>query len=142
MGLFVVKVTGGMESKVAEMIAEQSSDVYATLSPEDMKGYMVVEIDDDSSDRLERIVDDIPHSNRVLDEIEMNEIENFLQSKNDVEGIEVGSIVRITGGPFQGEKARVKDISKSDETLTVELTEATVPIPVDLRGNQVRVIDK
>ncbi|MFA5314292.1 MAG: transcription elongation factor Spt5, partial [Methanomassiliicoccales archaeon] len=45
-------------------------------------------------------------------------------------------------GPFKGEKARVQKIDESKEEITVELFEALVPIPVTVRGDHVRVLEK
>ena len=45
-------------------------------------------------------------------------------------------------GPFKGKKARVKNIDESNEKITVEMVEAPVPIPVEVRGDYIRVLDK
>jgi transcriptional antiterminator NusG len=50
--------------------------------------------------------------------------------------------VELVAGPFKGEKARVQKIDESKEEITVELFEATVPIPVTVRGDSVRVLEK
>ncbi|MFB6138155.1 MAG: KOW motif-containing protein, partial [Halobacteriaceae archaeon] len=44
-------------------------------------------------------------------------------------------------GPFKGEKAQVQRIDEGKDQVTVELYEATVPIPVTVRGDQIRVLD-
>ena len=57
-------------------------------------------------------------------------------------GIAEGDIVELIAGPFKGEKARVQRIDESKEEITVELFEAMVPIPVTVRGDNVRVLQK
>jgi len=41
----------------------------------------------------------------------------------------------------KGEKAQVQRIDEGKDQVTVELYEATVPIPVTVRGDQIRVLD-
>jgi transcriptional antiterminator NusG len=72
----------------------------------------------------------------------MAEVESFLEPTSDVEGISEGAIVELTGGPFSGDKAKVTDIDDSNEKVTVEMLDSTVPIPVQVRGDQIRVLDK
>ncbi len=57
-------------------------------------------------------------------------------------GIVEGDLVELISGPFKGEKARVQQIDQTKEEITVELIEAMVPIPVTVKGDSVRVIEK
>ena len=59
-----------------------------------------------------------------------------------VVGIVEGDLVELVNGPFKGEKARVQQIDQAKEEITVELIEAMVPIPVTVKGDSVRVIEK
>jgi len=70
------------------------------------------------------------------------EVEHFLEPKAVVSGIDEGTIVELTAGPFKGEKAVVKRVDQSKEEITLELYECMVPIPITVRGDNVRVIDK
>ena len=71
----------------------------------------------------------------------LSEVEHCLSPTPDVEGIAEGDIIELIAGPFQGEKARVQRIDEGKDQVTVELYEATVPIPVPVRGDQIRVLD-
>ena len=100
----------------------------------------MVEADDSSV--FERILDEIPHSRGVVPgESGIAEVEHFLSPKPDVEGIAESDIVELVAGPFKGEKAQVQRIDEGKDQVTVELHEATVPIPVTVRGDQIRVLD-
>ena len=61
-------------------------------------------------------------------------------------GIEVspgdGLTVELIAGPFKGEKAVVKRVDSAKEEITVELYESVVPIPITVRGDNVRVVEK
>lgn len=142
MGIYVVKTTAGREETVANMITERGYDeIHASLTPDKMRGYMFVE--SDSKGVVERAIDDIPNAQKMIeDETSMSEIEHFLEPASDVQDLKEDAVVRVTGGPFQGEKARVTEIDSSNERATVELYDATVPIPVEVRGDQLRVLDK
>jgi transcriptional antiterminator NusG len=51
-------------------------------------------------------------------------------------------MVELISGPFKGEKARVVRVDIKKEEITVELFEATVPIPVTVRGDSIKVLQK
>ncbi|MBU2560424.1 transcription elongation factor Spt5, partial [archaeon] len=48
----------------------------------------------------------------------------------------------LISGPFKGEKAKVVRVDVKKEEITVELFEATVPIPVTVRGDSIKVLQK
>jgi transcriptional antiterminator NusG len=141
MGIYAVKTTASQERTVAEMIMNREEDaVHAALAPDSLTSYVMVEADDDAV--FERISDEIPHMRGVVPgESGISEVEHFLSPKPDVEGIAEGDIVELIAGPFKGEKAQVQRIDESKDQVTVELYEATVPIPVTVRGDQIRVLD-
>jgi transcriptional antiterminator NusG len=141
MGIFAVKTTASQERTVADMIMNrEESSVHAALAPDSLTSYVMVEADSDAV--FERISDEIPHMRGVVPgESNLSEVEHFLSPKPDVEGIAEGDIVELIAGPFKGEKAQVQRIDEGKDQVTVELYEATVPIPVTVRGDQIRVLD-
>jgi transcriptional antiterminator NusG len=141
MGIFAVKTTASQERTVADMIMNrEEEEVHAALAPDSLTSYVMVEADNDAV--FERISDEIPHMRGVVPgESGISEVEHFLSPKPDVEGITEGDIVELVAGPFKGEKAQVQRIDEGKDQVTVELYEATVPIPVTVRGDQIRVLD-
>ena len=141
MGIFAVKTTASQERTVADMIINREEpEIHAALAPDSLTSYVMVEADDESV--FERILDEIPHARGVVQgESSIMEVEHFLSPKPDVEGIAEGDIVELIAGPFKGEKAQVQRIDEGKDQVTVELYEATVPIPVTVRGDQIRVLD-
>ncbi|PSP64326.1 transcription elongation factor Spt5 [Halobacteriales archaeon QH_8_64_26] len=141
MGMYAVKTTASQERTVADMIINREEGaIHAALAPDSLTSYVMVEADDYAV--LERVLDEIPHArNLVPGESSISEVEHFLSPKPDVEGIAEGDIVELIAGPFKGEKARVQRIDEGKDQVTVELYEATVPIPVTVRGDQIRVLD-
>jgi transcriptional antiterminator NusG len=141
MSIYAVKTTASQERTVADMIMNrEESSVHAALAPDSLTSYVMVEADEASV--FDRILDEIPHARGLVEgESSIMEVEHFLSPKPDVEGIAEGDIVELIAGPFKGEKAQVQRIDESKDQVTVELYEATVPIPVTVRGDQIRVLD-
>ncbi|MEF8771330.1 transcription elongation factor Spt5 [Halodesulfurarchaeum sp.] len=141
MSIFAVKTTASQEQTVASMIANREEDkVHAVLAPESLTSYVMVEAEDTGV--LERVLEDIPHARSIVPgDSGISEVEHFLSPKPDVEGIAESDIVELIAGPFKGEKAQVQRIDEGKDQVTVELYEATVPIPVTVRGDQIRVLD-
>jgi len=141
MGMYAVKTTASQERTVADMIMNrEEAEIHAALAPDSLTSYVMVEAEDHAV--LERVLGEIPHArNLVPGKSSIAEVEHFLSPKPDVEGIAEGDIVELIAGPFKGEKARVQRIDEGKDQVTVELYEATVPIPVTVRGDQIRVLD-
>ena len=143
--IIVVKTSIGHEKIVAEAIAgrvkRRGAKVYSLLSPATLRGYLLVESDD--IDEFKNLIKGIPKVRGVVEgSTGMGEISHFLTPKPLVAGIVEGDIVELVSGPFKGEKARVQQIDEAKEEITVELFEALISIPVTVKGDCVRVIEK
>jgi transcriptional antiterminator NusG len=66
----------------------------------------------------------------------------FLRTILPSRAISEWSIIATSPPPFKGEKARVQQIDEAKEEITVELFEALISIPVTVKGDCVRVIEK
>jgi transcription termination/antitermination protein NusG len=141
MPVYAVKTTASQERTVADMIINREQpEIHAVLAPDSLTSYVMVEADDHAI--IERVLDEIPHARSIVPgQSSLAEVEHFLSPKPDVEGIAEGDIIELIAGPFKGEKAQVQRIDEGKDQVTVELYEATVPIPVTVRGDQIRVLD-
>ena len=141
MPIYAVKTTASQERTVADMIMNREmEDIHAALAPDSLTSYVMVEAE--SSGIIERTLEEIPHARGIIPgESDISEVEHFLSPTPDVEGIAESDIVELIAGPFKGEKAQVQRIDEGKDQVTVELYEATVPIPVTVRGDQIRVLD-
>lgn len=143
--VFAVKTTANQERSVANLIAmvarKENFDIRSILVPEELKGYVLVE--SPMHEIVEHAIQNIPHAKAVVKGASsIAEVQHFLAPKPVVTGISEGDIVELISGPFKGERARVKRVDETKEEITVELSEAMVPIPVTVRGNIVRVLSK
>jgi transcriptional antiterminator NusG len=143
--IFAVRTTIGQEKAAADMIATKARSanlpIKAVLAPDGIKGYVFIEASEENAVARARF--GLKHvKGLVSGEVPFDEIEHFLVPKPAVAGMEVGDIVELISGPFRGERARIIRIDEAKEEITVELFEATVPIPVTVRGDYVKVIEK
>ncbi len=145
-GIFAVKTSIGHEKMVANWLQmrahKRKLEIYAILSPPKLRGYLLLE-GVDNREALQDLIKGVQHARSVVDGVSsIEEIEHFLTPKPLVSGIEEGDVVEIIAGPFKGEKAKVTQIDEGKEEITVELFEAMVSIPVTIRGDHVRILEK
>ena len=148
--VLAVKSSIGHERAVADSIYARAKakdvGIFAVLVPANLRGYVFVE--SMNPDRLEEVVRGVRRARGVVKGegenrgIAFSDIDLYLTPKPVVSGIMEGDIVELVAGPFKGEKARVMKIDETKEEITVELFEAMVRIPVTVRGDHVRVLQK
>jgi transcriptional antiterminator NusG len=142
---FAIKTTVNQEKIVANLmelaVKKYGLSVYSILAPKELKGYIIVEARD--LQNVKRAVSGVPHVRGILGgEINFREVEHFLVPRKAVEQIKEGYKVEIISGPFKGETAIVKRVDSSKNEITVELLEAVVPIPITVKADHVRVIER
>jgi transcriptional antiterminator NusG len=143
--IMVLKTQMDQEKSVADSLMSKAQmgekDIYAIFSPPGLRGYVFVE--GMNTDRLREKIRDIKKARSFVEgETNIDEISHYLIPVSAVVGIVEGDLVELINGPFKGEIARVQQIDQSKEEITVELIEAMVPIPVTVKGDSVRVIEK
>lgn len=141
--LFIIKVTTNKEDRAAEMIAERvekkSINVSCIVRPHGLKGYIILESAD--KDSAEEAAFNLPYVKGIIGKtITYEEIRNMIEPKAEDYNINVDDIVEMIGSTFKGEQARVTRIDKQKGELVVSLLGATVPIPVTVKIDTVKVI--
>jgi transcriptional antiterminator NusG len=166
-----LKTQVGQERRVAETLTAKARKfgvpVLSILSPQELRGYIFVEttdimalekgirgvsyarslvmanheVRDDAGkfvrDRRGKVV-----TERKPVETPFGEIEHFLTPVSAVAKIAEGDIVELVSGPFRGEKAKVTRVDDAREEITVELIDSMVPIPITVKGENVRVLER
>jgi transcription termination/antitermination protein NusG len=143
--VLAIKTSRGYEREVADTLLartdEKADVVFALLVPSALRGYVFAE--GMSFEGVREMLKGIRKARGLVDgETTLKEVEPLLVPKITVEGFVEGAIVELISGPFKGEKARVKKIDQAKEEITVELIEAVVPIPVTVRGDHVRMLER
>jgi len=143
--IFVYRVTAGQEKVVADIlrnkIKKENLPLYSIALLEDMRGYLIVEAEDEVIARQAAMK--IPHIKGVLSkEMKIEEITPLIETRTTKLQIAKGDIVELISGPFKGEKAKIIKIDEAKDEVTVELLEVAVPIPVTIKINTVRMYQK
>jgi len=143
--IMVLKTKLDQEKVVVQELLKKADkgdkDIFAILSPAGLRGYVYVE--GMNTDRMHEKARDIAKAGYFLEgEVTIDEISSSLLPVSAVIGIEEGDVVELINGPFKGETARVTNVDESREEITVELVDAMVPIPVTVKADSVRIIEK
>lgn len=143
--IYALRTTIGQEKSTADMVMTRSKNfdlpVKSVLVPQGIRGYVFVEAQGRTA--VEQARAGIKHAKGVIQgDVPFSELEHLLVPKPAVAGIEMGDIVELISGPFRGERARIIRIDEGKEEATVELFEATVPIPVTVRGDSVKIVER
>ncbi len=140
-----IKTTANQERIVANLVElavrKHGLKVYSILAPKELKGYVILEAE--NIEDAVRAIRGIPHVRGVVKkEVSFEDIKHYLAPKKAVEQIKEGFLVEVVGGPFKGERGVVKRVDVSKNEITIELLEAVVPIPVTVKAENVRVVEK
>jgi len=106
-----------------------------------LKGYIFIEAD--GPHIVELAVANIKHvKSRVPGALSFSEIEKYIAVKSVIDELNVNDIVEVISGPFKGMRAKVADVDKNKEEVTIELLEATFTLPVTVHADYVRLVSK
>jgi len=143
--VFAVRTTAGQEKNVANMIAIRVETaklpIKAVLVPELMKGYVFVE--SEGPHFVEQAISGIKHvRSRVPGLVAFAEVERYIVVKPVIEELGIDDIVEVVGGPFKGMRAKITQIDKNKEEVTLELLEATFTLPITVHADYVRLVER
>ncbi|MDI6806812.1 MAG: transcription elongation factor Spt5 [Candidatus Aenigmarchaeota archaeon] len=142
--IYSIKTIVGREDVVLDVIAtkiqSEKLNVAALVHPEEIKGYIFIE--GELEDVL-KALSGVPHVRGVIKKpIKLEELERFLKPKVIEIELNTGDTVEIIGGPFKGEKGKITRYDKIKREVTLELLEVSVPIPVTVSAEFVKLIEK
>lgn len=142
--IYAIRTTSGREDIVIDLLTTKvrsnALEIKAILHPAEIKGYVFAE---GSLGSVQKAVQGMMHIRGVIETpIKLEEIRHFLEHKKIVVKVDEGNIVEIIGGPFKGEKGKITRIDKVKDEVTIELLDATIPIPVTIAAELVKIIRK
>jgi transcriptional antiterminator NusG len=143
--IFAVKTQVGKEQNTAELINSRAGKakikIFSILVTPELRGYIFIE--SYNREQIKDMIKTVTYARNMMDcDIPIDQIEHFLVPASAVAKISEGDVVEMVAGPFRGETAKVTHIDDTKEEITVELFESVVPIPITVRGEQVRVIKR
>lgn len=126
---------------LANKIQKAPERVYAVYIFPDVKGYIFVEVADITVAR--KLAQGIPHIKGVLPkEVPIDEVVSLAEARVQIIPVSKGDVIEFTAGPFKGERAKVIRVDETKDTITVELTEVAIPVPVTAKVGTVKLIKK
>jgi transcriptional antiterminator NusG len=143
--VFAVRTTVGQERNVSNLITGRAEanniPIKAILVPETLKGYIFIEAN--GPHVVDEAISGIKHiRSRVPGVVSFSEVEKYIVVKPIIEELDVDDIVEVTGGPFKGMRAKITDIDRTKEEVTIELLEATFTLPITVHADYVKVVEK
>ena len=141
--IFIIKITTNKEDRAVEMISNRAQkknlNIWAIARPHGLKGYIIVEAEDRES--VEEGVFGLQYVKGILGKnVEYKDVKNMIEPRVEEMNIEVGDIVEIIAQTFKGEQAKVTRVDKGKGEVVVSLLGASVPIPVTVKIDNVKVI--
>lgn len=143
--IVVVKTSIGQEYNVARDISAKAEmenlGIYSVFVPVNLKGYVFVETS--NPDKILSLTKRIRGIKGVVrGEVSIDEIRHYLTPPPVTTKINIGDIVELVEGPFKGEKARIMQIYDNRDEIVVELLGTVVPIPITVKADMVRILEK
>jgi len=117
-------------------IKSSNLDIKSVFHPEDLRGYVFIE---GTESAINELASEVRNVNGIIDnEVDVDEIEKYLDNTEEEIKLEVGDEVEVIGGPFKGEDAKINRIDDTNREVTIELLDAAVPIPTTVDVDTVR----
>ena len=143
--IFAVRTTVGQERNVSNLISGkiEANDIpiKAILVPDTLKGYIFIEAD--GPHVVDEAISGIKHvRSRVPGVVPFSEVEKYIVVKPVIEELDVDDLIEITGGPFKGMRAKITDIDRTKEEITIELLEATFTLPITVHADYAKLVEK
>jgi len=142
MEIYTIRTTIGREnivmSEIESKVKTKGYEIKALIHPEKLKGYVMIE---GKESDIREVVRDLRYIKGIIDKpVKIDDIKQFLETKEKEVEIHKGDIIEIIGGPFKRERGKVTRIGKNE--ITVELLEAAVSIPVTVGVDSIRIVEK
>ena len=133
--IFIIKVTTNKEERAIEMISDRarkkSLRIYCLARPHGIA----------DRESAEEGVFNLPYVKGIIGKtVKYEEIQQMLEPKIEEMNIVINDIVEIIGQMFKGEQAKVTRIDKAKGEVVVSLLGASVPIPVTVKMDDIKVI--
>ncbi len=142
--IYTVRTTSGRENIVIDMIETNikvnSLKVKSISHPGELKGYIFLEA---PLDEVKKAIHGVMHIKGIIEKpVKIEEIQHFFETNKTKIALNIGDVVEIIGGPFKREKGKIQRIDQVKDEITVELLEASIPIPVTIATELVRLVKR
>ncbi len=145
MTIYAIRTTSGREDMVIDIMASKirsgGLNVKSVFHPAEIKGYVFAE---GTSGAVHKAVQGLMHIRGVIDKpVPLDDIKHFLETeRKDRIRPEEANIVEIIGGPFKGEKGKITRVDSVKDEVTIELLDASIPIPVTIATEFIKILKR
>ncbi len=144
MTIYTIRTTSGREDIVIDLLASrvkaENLDIKSLFHPAEIKGYVFAE---GPLGAVHKAIQGMMHIRGIIEKsVKLGEIQHFLEYTKARIRIDINDMVEIIGGPFKGERGKVKRIDKVKGEVTIELLEASIPIPVTIATEFVKIVKR
>jgi transcriptional antiterminator NusG len=143
--IYAIRTTTGREDIVIDImstrIRQEGLDVKSIVHPAEIKGYVFAE---GTSGSIHKAVQGLMHIRGIIEKpVPLDDIKHFLETdRKDRIKVEEDNVVEIIGGPFKGEKGKITRVDSVKDEVTIELLDASIPIPVTIATEFIKVIKR
>ncbi|MCS7146318.1 MAG: transcription elongation factor Spt5 [Nitrososphaerota archaeon] len=139
--IFAVRTTVGQEKNVARLLSnridEASGEIASIFILPALRGYVFIEGLD--RDRIALLTQGMMHvKSRPITAVSIEELKQHIIERPVIETINEGELVEVIAGPLRGVTGRVLRIDRQKNSVTIELTESTYPLPISVPARHLR----
>jgi transcriptional antiterminator NusG len=142
--IFAIRTIVGREEVVLESLYNRALKynipIKALMHPQEIKGYVFVEGDLENVRELIKGVVNV--RGLITSPINISELEKFLKPKESKIEVNIGDVIEVVSGPFKDTRGKVTRIDTIKREVTIEPLEVSVPIPITIPIEFVKIVEK
>ena len=142
---FAITTTARQEANVALMVEVHTKTknlpIYSIIVPPELKGYVILETI--GLHVVYEAIRGLKHvRGRAAGTLKWEDLEKMLKPRPLIDLLQIGEEVEIIAGPFRGMKARVVDIDKARNEVSLNVLEASYPLTITVPVDYIRPVKK
>jgi len=142
---FAIRTTARQEANVALMVEVHTKTknlpIYSIIVPPELKGYVILETI--GLHVVYEAIRGLKHvRGRAAGTLKWEDLEKMLKPRPLIDLLQIGEEVEIIAGPFRGMKARVVDIDKARNEVSLNVLEASYPLTITVPVDYIRPVKK
>lgn len=139
------RVIGEIEARLCEHgnMHHLTPHIHSITHTGRMQGYFVIESDDEY--HIEKLIGKgfnqtlVKGVKSILGTFTVEELERLITPIDPFEGLEIGNIVTIQEGAFEGERAVITTINENKGEITIELYDEAIPMALHIDPIKVKL---
>jgi transcriptional antiterminator NusG len=142
--IFAIRTIVGRENVVLESLYNRAMKnnipIKALIHPEEIKGYVFVEGELENVKELIKGLVNV--RGLITSPVNVSELEKFLKPKESKIEVNIGDVIEVVSGPFKDTRGKITRIDNIKREVTIEPLEVSVPIPITIPIEFVKIVEK